>query len=209
MKNLVRNATFVFVLCLTNLFALENTALVIVDMQDQFFERGNNQDSDELKILMKNNMALTKWAVENDLPVLVFEYEGYGPTTETLEQIYLSSTYRAVLKSADGGFNTYSDSREEALEFLRHHNIKELIVSGINGPYCVYSTLSGALDLEFKVHSSSDTVADFNTTPPTLPSNDWWFEHDSFYKYKSYEEIISKFSEVQNQPELDLAATGS
>ena len=205
MKKSFLNLLFVLI-SISYAQAFEHTALVLIDMQDQFFERNDNSDSEEVKTLIENNKEVLLWGVKNELPVLIFEYDGFGPTTETLAHVYQDHQHKTVIKYRDGGFAILSDAKEEALKFLKSKGIENLIVMGINGPYCVKSTVLGALENEFEVYTAGDIVADVNPNPPTFPDTNWWMTDQSLlHTYENYVEIIDFFEEkysVQNNEHL-------
>ena len=186
--------SFIF-LIISNTYAFQDTAIVLIDMQDKFFERSNNQDTEEVKELVANNKTVLEWGVKNDLPILIFEYDGYGPTTDKLLDVYADHDHKTVIKYRDGGFARETDSRSEAIQFLVNRHVKNLIILGINGPYCVKSTVRGALAAGYEVYTASDIVADVNPHPPTFPDSDWWLTEEAFHSYENYVELIEFFED--------------
>lgn len=165
-------------------------AVVLIDMQIGFYERGGVTDTPGLKALVAKDQELLRWAVEQDIPVMVFEYEDFGPTDPKLMKILEGHEHVVIEKDADGAFETYQKSREQALAQLKAWNVDTLIFAGINGDACVLQTALGALQAGFEGMSSSDIVGNLNQNPPIHPNSTWFFENKKFVVFRDLEDII-------------------
>jgi nicotinamidase-related amidase len=189
-----------FILILSLLFSLlqglafarpnAGFATVLIDMQEGFYERGGTLKSTGLNSLVQNQIRLLRWSVANDIPVLVFEYDGYGKTDPRLMKILAGHTYKVIQKNFDGGF--FGISREEALSTLQSWDVDSLIVAGINGPYCVKSTIKGALDNGYDVMTTAWVIGEINQNPPTFPNGSWYFKDSKFTVFPTLESIINQ-----------------
>lgn len=163
-------------------------ATVLIDMQQGFYERGGTTNSEGLKNLVFNQQRLLKWSVQNNIPVLVFEYVGFGKTDPKLMKILTNHKYKVIQKNTDGGF--YSISKDETLATLKKWNVDALIVAGINGPYCVKSTIEGALENGYDVMTTAWVIGNINYNPPTFPNGSWYFKNAKFTVFPTLESII-------------------
>ena len=164
------------------------TAVLIVDMQKGFFERGGTTGTKGLESLIAKQMELLTWAVAEKVPVLVFEYDGFQATEPRLTDILKGQLSKTITKFNDDGFTTPSE--KPAVAFLKKHGVRTIIMSGINGNACVLGTTTGAIDVGFDVVSSSDIVGNLNQYPPIYPNNTWYFKNAKFEIRKNLDEII-------------------
>ncbi len=165
-----------------------STAVVIVDMQEGFYERGGVTHTRGLLSLVSRQIELLNWAVANDVPVLIFEYNGFGETDPRLTNILKGAETTSITKFNDNGFA--DRSKKAAVAYLLKHRIKTLIMAGINGAYCVHDTARGAISEGFDVITSSDIVGNLNQNPPIYPNNTWYFKNNSLEIRADLEAII-------------------
>ena len=85
------------------------TAVLIVDMQKGFFERGGTTGTKGLESLIAKQMELLTWAVAEKVPVLVFEYNGYQATEPRLMDILKGHVKKTITKMDDYGFTSPSE----------------------------------------------------------------------------------------------------
>jgi len=163
-------------------------AVVLIDMQLGFYERGGTTDSVGLNKLVYNQSRLLKWSVQNKIPVLILEYERFGVTDPRLMKIVAGSSFKVIEKNQDGGF--YGKSRNEVLKTLAGWKVDSLIVAGINGPYCVKDTIMGALESGFDVMTTSWVIGNINHNPPTFPNGSWYFKNSKFTVFPTLDSII-------------------
>lgn len=163
-------------------------AVVLIDMQDGFYERGGTTNTVGLSNLVKHQSRLLRWAVQNKIPVLVFEYEGYGKTDPRLMNILKDHEHAVVQKYLDGGF--YSRSKPVAMKVLSKWKVDTLIVAGVNGPWCVKATIEGALESGFDVITTNQVIGDINFNPPIYPSGKWTFKHNNYVIFPTLDSLI-------------------
>src|SRR5476651_1893710 len=89
-------------------------AIVLIDMQLGFYQRGGVENAYGLKRLVANQRTLLNWAVKNEIPVLVFEYQDFKETDPRLMKIIATDSYKIVTKVNDNGFTVNSQSRATA-----------------------------------------------------------------------------------------------
>ncbi len=164
-------------------------AVAIIDMQEGFYRRGGTTDSQGLHDLVMNQMKLLEWAVKQQVPVLVFEYQNFGATDPRLMQIIANHPHQIIQKITDGAFS-HPMSKKPAMKILKEWNVDTLIVAGINGPYCVLETVKGALQSGFSVMTTSWLIGNINQNPPTFPNGTWYFNHLKFVVFPTLDSII-------------------
>lgn len=81
-------------------------AVVLIDMQEGFYNRGGVEGSLGLKTLVHNQSRLSTWAKGNLVPILVLEYEHFGQTDASLMEIVQKTKHIVIQKNSDGGFNS-------------------------------------------------------------------------------------------------------
>lgn len=145
----------------------DNTALVVIDMQPYFVERGGNQNEKEnlrkTNQVLTNQVQLIQLAKQTGTPIVFVEYENYGDTNSDLRQAAKGyENIKFITKSADGIFDPYNNKRDELGEYLRSKEIGNLIITGANGGACVEQSISGALENNYNVLAYGQGIADFN-----------------------------------------------
>lgn len=163
-------------------------AVVLVDMQIGFYERGGTTDTQELKDLVAKDKELLEWAVENDVPVLVLEYQGFKNTDPKLMSVIENYTHAVIEKNRDGGFD--GQSEDAVINQLKEWGVDTLIVAGINGCCCVKQTALGAIRNGLDVMTSSDIVGNINQNPPLYPNQSWFFKNNKFVVYDDLDQLI-------------------
>jgi nicotinamidase-related amidase len=143
-----------------------NTALVVIDMQDQFIERGeihNRPDNvEKVEQIFKFQIATIRSAVEAKIPIIFMEYRGHGETNTQLKQAVGDySNVKFFVKAADGMFDDEA-TKKRLVAFLNENGIKNLIITGANGGACVANSIRGALENEYSVVPFTKGIADFN-----------------------------------------------
>lgn len=166
----------------------KTTAAVIVDMQEGFYQRGGVTGTVGLQNLVDKQIELLKWAVAENVPVLFFEYDGFGDTDTRLTSLVAGGNFMRVTKVNDDGFT--APSLKPAVKFLRRNKIKTLIMAGINGAYCVHDTTTGAISSGFDVVTASDIVGNLNQNPPIYPNNTWFFKNNKLEILKNLDAIL-------------------
>ncbi len=167
----------------------QGLAVILIDMQYGFYERGGVTGTEGLENLVANQVKLLDWAKQEGIPVLVFEYRNYKETDIRLIEAIEGNISKILTKNYDNGFTGIS--REEAIETLKQWKVDTVIVAGINGQYCVRGTAEGAMEAGFEVISSSEIVGNINQNPPIFPNDTWYFQgKKSFIVFNELLDII-------------------
>lgn len=152
-------------------------ALIIIDMQPTFVERGGNDHKPENKKKVAEILAIQTKSIEMakkaGIPIVFLEYEDFGPTNSVLKKAvgdYAKTKY--FLKDTDGMFSPRNDYKEELDNYLESEKVKTLIITGANGGACVKSSISGALRENYNVLAFSKGIADFNYRDFIYPYDD-------------------------------------
>lgn len=167
-----------------------HTAVVLVDMQDSFLLESSSYASKAKSELFNETLELLSWARREAVPVLQFEFKGFGATTEKL-QTYLNqmNEVKKILKDNNNGFTGVSEN--ESVETLRKWGVNKIILGGVNGSYCIRDTATGALQNHFSVWTSSTLTANF-TSPIEYPVKNWWIKSDPhFHGYDTLDSLLS------------------
>ncbi len=161
---------YVIILALSSLSCFANLdnnyALIIIDMQQDFIERGNNHKTAENKIKVQNiietQLTMIVLAKENKIPIIFIKYEGFGSVNEKLREA--AANYKEVkyfLKSENDMFSEDNTYRSELFKYLTNKGIKHLIIAGANGSKCIQSSINGSLTNNYNVIALSTAIADF------------------------------------------------
>lgn len=204
----IRSFTILFVLLVSALAQAGGTdgggkALIIIDMQPYFAERGGNHEKEEnakkLKEVLANQVKSIAAAKEAGIPIVFLEYENYGPTSKTLKDAigdYDKSKY--FLKNTDGMFSSWNNHVDKLDDYLESQKVKTLIITGANGGACVESSISGALKENYNVIAFSKGIADFNY-------RDFIYPYDDEYDFANPKCKDCSFKEVDELHEVVLA----
>jgi len=126
-------------------------ALLVIDMQNKFFELGPAFKQSLEEATEYINAAITLFK-ERNLPIFVIEHsdkeDGLIPGTPefpTHESIILASTDVRITKTYGNSF-----TKTALAERLKESGIDTLIITGFCAEYCVLSTYRGAQDNDFK-----------------------------------------------------------
>jgi nicotinamidase-related amidase len=148
-------------------------ALLVIDMQEAFFDEGPQVAQSLTEAVMYINAAITLFR-SKDLPVIaiedIAEDEGRLPGTagfETTSRINLEPDDLRIHKTYGNAFNKTALHHE-----LQERGVDTLILTGFAATQCVTSTYRGALDLDYDPFIFRGSLAD-----------------ESSYKVKFVEEI--------------------
>ena len=190
-----------------NAFALDgprvgdNYALVIIDMQPYFVERGGN-DKVEANIkkvdeIIANQIKMIELAKKSKIPIVFIEYEAYGDTNSKLKEAAAGyDNIKIITKSSDGMLDDYNNKKSELSDYLRSKEIGNLIITGANGGACVQESINGSLKNNYNVIAFSKGIADFNYSEFIYP-------YDDLYKFTPTCESC-KFREVDDAEAVEL-----
>ena len=138
-------------------------ALIIIDVQNDYFENGKMELKNPLKALENIKRLLAKFRNEKKEIIFIkhiaireeagfFLKDTYG--SEIHEAIMPLASEKIVLKNYPNSFfNTELD------EYLKEKNIENLVITGMMTHMCVDSTTRAARDLGYKCVVIKDTCA--------------------------------------------------
>ncbi|MFN2282739.1 MAG: cysteine hydrolase family protein [Anaerolineales bacterium] len=136
-------------------------ALLVIDMQEAFFEEGPSVALSLADAVMYINAAISLFRAK-DLPIIVIEdlseEEGRVPGSkgfETTSRINLSPNDVRVHKTYGNAFNKTNLHQE-----LQNLGVDTLILTGFAATQCVTSTYRGALDLDYDTFVFRGSLAD-------------------------------------------------
>lgn len=143
-------------------------ALLVVDIQQKFFEMGPEPATSLNKAVHFINEALAFFR-EKKLPIIVIQHideaNGLIPNTPGFElpkSLKILPTDRRIHKTYGNAFN-----KTELETVLRELGVDTVIISGFCAEYCVLSTYRGAMDKDFTSALLRWTLASVN--PANIP----------------------------------------
>ncbi|MDU2065814.1 MAG: isochorismatase family cysteine hydrolase [Sporomusaceae bacterium] len=139
-------------------------ALLVVDVQNQFFEISPETKASLNKAVHFINEALVFFR-EKKLPIIVIQHidetNGLVPGTpgfELPESLNILPTDQRIHKTYGNAFN-----KTELETVLHELGVDTVIISGFCAEYCILSTYRGALDRDFTPALLRWTLASVNT----------------------------------------------
>lgn len=139
----------------------QNIALIVVDMQTEFFMKEDSQTSMNRSIEYVNYVIDMFRKANRPIIFVADEEAGEGIGSEGY-QLYpdLNFTSNDVLisKSFSNSFwNTKLDN------ILREQNVELVVICGFAAEYCVYATYNGAMERGYKALILQNGIASTNT----------------------------------------------
>lgn len=206
MKQALFALVFIFSL---NAFALDgrvgdNYALIIIDMQPYFVERGGHDKKEEnikkVEEILANQIRMIELAKKSKIPIIFIEYESYGETNSKLKDAAAGyDNIKIITKSSDGMLDDWNNKKSELSDYLQSKEIGNLIITGANGGACVKESIDGSLKNNYNVIAYSKGIADFNYSKFIYP-------YDDLYKFKPKCKDC-KFREVDEAETVELELT--
>ncbi len=182
----------------------DNTALIIIDMQQYFIDRGETQNTPEnirkVNELVQEQLGLIANAKALNQPIVFMEYEGYGPTNPLLTAAVNGYAHtRTFPKTTDGMFESWNTHVGQLTGYLQEKKIGNLVIAGANGGACVEQSISGALENDYNVMAMSRDIADFNY-------DEFIYPYDNQYTFPARcpAPNTCRFTEVDDLPALAI-----
>jgi nicotinamidase-related amidase len=127
----------------------ENTAFVIVDVQEKLMPYVKNKDE-----IISNIQMLIKFAHIMDIPIILTEHypKGLGFTVPEIKEVL--EEYKPKEKVI---FSCYGS--EGFKEKLKELGVKRFMIAGIESHICVQQTTLDAMNSGYQVHVISDAVS--------------------------------------------------
>ncbi|WP_172283097.1 cysteine hydrolase family protein [Chryseobacterium sp. LAM-KRS1] len=149
-----------------NNMTMENTALLIIDVQNDYFP-GGKMVLEGAETAGKNTSKVLEYFRKNNLPVIHIKHiatnEGadfFLPDTKGAEihnLVLPKGNEKVIIKHFPNSFR-----ETELLAYLKEYNIKNLIITGMMTDVCVESTTRAAFDLGFSNTIVGDATATKN-----------------------------------------------
>lgn len=164
-------------------------ALLIIDVQNDYFESGKCELKDSLKTALNIRKIMDNFR-EKNLPIIHIQHintrEGasfFLPNTTGVEIHKVVEPLKSELVINKSFPNSFRDTSLE--ENLKELNISELVVCGMMTHMCVDSTLRAAFDKGYKCKVLYDacTTKDLSINDKVIKAQD---VHDSFMSGFSY-----------------------
>ncbi|ASK32657.1 cysteine hydrolase [Chryseobacterium sp. T16E-39] len=171
MKNTYKNTLAICLTFIATLFTnaqqnyktMENTALLIIDIQNDYFP-GGKMILQGAEPAGNNAKQIIEYFRRNKLPVVHIKHiavnEGadfFLPDTQGAEinnLVFPKSDEKIIVKHFPNSFR-----ETELLEYLKTKNIRNLVITGMMTDVCVESTTRAAFDLGFKNTIIGDATA--------------------------------------------------
>lgn len=154
---------------------LSNTCAVLIDMQKDFIFNKPNK----LK-LIPSQVSILRFCVSNRIPIVIFEYVGYGNTAPEIKEAVKGKPGAHVYclnKKYDDAFY-----KTELNKILVAHNTKNILIMGVNAGFCVYETTKSALENGYSVTTSKDLIAGYRSKINKSPcSNVLWYKKNTIF----------------------------
>lgn len=140
-----------------------NTALLIIDIQNDYFEGGTNTLNGSESASLNARQILDKFRTEN-LPIVHIQHIAISPTAtfflhgtygaEIHENVKPKENEKVIVKHYPNSFRN-----TELLDFLRSKNITNLVIFGMMTQMCVDATVRAAKDSGFNCVVIGDACA--------------------------------------------------
>lgn len=144
-----------------------NSALIIMDMQDYFVGRTGSLSTPDnvrkLEDVTNEQVKLIQLARSQNIPVIFVEYETFGDSNKKLRDAVAGyENTRTIVKSSDSMFDPANAHLNELFESLHEKEIGTLIIAGANGGGCVQDSIRGSLGNNYNVIAYPEAIIDFN-----------------------------------------------
>lgn len=177
-----------------------NKALIIIDIQNDYFENGSMELVGSLQASENAKLVLSKFRNEN-LPVVHVQHLSVAPdSTFFLPETEGQEIHQNVIPVAEEKviIKYYPNSfREtELLDYLKSIKITELVILGMMTHMCVDATVRAAKDLGFKCTVVGDACAsrDLEINDKSVKAED---AHNAFLSALSF-----FYADVKNTKDL-------
>lgn len=133
------------------MLTIENTCLVVVDIQEKLFKVMHNRDQ-----VLRNSAILVKIAQVLDIPILWCQQvpDALGPTVHDLWGLFMKAEIEPMDKT------TFSCCGNEAfMKRIDELKSQTAIVCGIESHVCVFQTVMELIQHGLSVHVVADAVS--------------------------------------------------
>jgi len=157
-----------------------NTAVIIVDMQDFFLD---NYTPKNKELLITNQIKIVELCVKNKLPFVILEYKCRGifrgKLIQKLDKMIKNTCRETIIKESNSGF---TDTNLDLI--LNNLKIKKILLLGINANGCVQDTAIGAIRRGYKVITAHGIIASSSRKDLDLSAKNlrWYKKNTIFYE---------------------------
>jgi len=116
-------------------------AVMIIDMQEEFFYDPFVSCSAEFHELIKANQDICHWAKINKVPAIVVEMSGWGNTLSELKKQIQVPYFRIKKKKC----SVFKEDNQNEIQVLKQLGIETLLIGGISSGACIKLTIEDAL----------------------------------------------------------------
>ncbi len=150
---------------------IKGVAVVVVDMQPRYLKSLGRAI---LEKLLANQTKVLRFCVQHNLPIVVLEFGPIwqkGRTHHELRDVLRQAKLKSfIVKRENNGFTNTS-----LRPVLDRHQVKKIVVMGVNASCCVFETIENAKGFGYQVITNQDLMADSQSF--------WWAERaDAWYK---------------------------
>ena len=158
-------------------------AVLIIDMQDFFL---NKFTDGKRKTLIRNQCKVIDFCAKRKIPLIFLEYKDRGNTVTILQKSLENiSCVKTITKDSNGGF-TDTDLDET----LKNHNVKSVVLMGINASGCVQDTAIGALNRGYEIVTSKDIIASSTMRDSNLNTSRKWYSKNGLF-FEGIDELLN------------------
>ena len=167
-------------------FGKDTTAVLVIDMQDFFLDKFRPE---KRRALIEQQSKVIDFCSKHQIAIILLEYKDRGQTTASLRHILKKGTnvnVEIITKDSNGGFtNTDLD------EVLKHKNVKNIVLMGINGSGCIQDTAIGALNRGYKILTSGEVIASSTNRDRDLATSRKWYSKKGHF-FESTDELLAQ-----------------
>jgi len=155
--------------------APSSLVVLLIDMQDRFFNLLEQDTRDEL---VAQQIRVIRTCAQQDIPLVVIEYQGFGTTIESLacEITQVPRTLTITKKGSDGFIGT------KLHKALRRLGAKKLALMGMNASCCVRDTAESAVSRKYEILTADDVIAYEAGGKGRKKSRQWYEANGLFLK---------------------------
>lgn len=163
---------------------------MIVDMQDFFLKKFPVSMQSEL---IENQKVIIDLCVKNNIPAIVIEYKAggvnRGKTRIELMDKIRGNLINVLVKENNGGF-----TKTDLDLILKKHNIKKIILMGLNANGCIQDTAIGANHRGYEVITSKGIIANSSSGSMEISKrNEEWYKMNTIF-FENVKELYAYLS---------------
>jgi len=162
--------------------AYEGLAILLIDMQDFYI------DNDEKRELIPRQISALRLC-ENNIPLVVLEYNHRGETTNILKREIKNLPQKNVIWMKKYWNDGFKDTGLH--ERLQKRGIQTLLLMGINAGFCVYATAKSALSYGYRIVTCGDLIAGYEGKSQTYCTGPEWYIENGVYAI-NHEVLLKK-----------------